>query len=57
MICVILAVKLGLILTHGFHYCCVTKKIVKKKVARERAMIEMSNVAKEPPVLEIPALP
>ena len=36
----------------------VTKKIVKYKVARERVNIEMSNVAaREPPALQIPALP
>ena len=31
VVCLILAIKLGLILTHGFHFCCVTKKLVAKK--------------------------
>ena len=58
MVCVILAVKLGLIITHGIHYFLVTKKIVKNKIARDIVNIEMSNVAaKEPPALQIPALP
>ena len=30
---VILAIKLGLILSHALHYCFLTKKLVKKKVA------------------------
>ena len=33
VVCLILAIKLGLILTQGLHYCCVTKKLVAKKVA------------------------
>ena len=58
VVCVILAIKLGLIITHGIHYFFVTKKIVKYKVARERVNIKMSNVAaREPPALQIPALP
>ena len=57
-VCVILAVKLGLIMTHSIHYFFVTKKIVRNKVAKDRVNIEMSNVvAREPPALQIPALP
>ena len=58
VVCVILAVKLGLIINHGIHYLFETKKIVKNKIARDIVNIEMSNVAaKEPPALQIPALP
>ena len=57
VVCLILAIKLGLILTHGLHYCCVTKKLVAKKVARERAIFQLGNLAKDSSVLEILALP
>ena len=57
VVCLILAIKLGLILTHGLHYCCVTKKLVAKKVACERAAFQLGNLAKDSSVLEIPALP
>ena len=58
VVCVILAVKLGLIISHGFHYFFMTKKIVIDKIAKERVNMEMSNMAtREPPALQIPALP
>ena len=62
---IILAIKLGLICSHGVHYWCITKKIVKKKLAhaRARANIEMkdvtpvvSGVQAVQGVLQIPAL-
>ena len=57
VVCVILAIKLGLIISHTLHYCCVTKRMVARKVARERATFQLADVARDPPVLEIPALP
>ena len=57
VVCLILAIKLGFILTHGLHYCCVAKKLVAKKVARERATFQLGNLARANSVLEIPALP
>ena len=57
---VILALKMGLLLSHATHYFCLTKHLVKKKVVRA-VEIEMKNVT--PPVnnvpgtLQIPALP
>ena len=35
VVCLFLAIQLGLILTHNFHYSCVTKKLVAKQFARE----------------------
>ena len=57
VVCVILTIKLVLILTHDIHYCCVTKKLVAKKVACERATFQLGNLARESSVLETPALP
>ena len=57
---VVLALKMGLLLSHATHYFCLTKHLVKKKVVRA-VEIEMKNVT--PPVnnvpgtLQIPALP
>ena len=58
VVSVIFAIKMGLIVPHGIHCFFVTKKTVKNKVAQERENIEISNVAaREPPALQIPALP
>ena len=57
---VVLALKMGLLLSHATHYFCLTKHLVKKKVVRA-VKIKMKNVT--PPVnnvpgtLQIPALP
>ena len=57
---VVLALKMGLLLSHATHYFCLTKHLVKKKIVRA-VEIEMKNVT--PPVnnvpgtLQIPALP
>ena len=57
---VVLALKLGLLISHAFHYFYLTKHLVKKKVARA-VDIEMRNVTPQvnnvPGVLQIPALP
>ena len=57
---VVLALKLGLMLSHAVHYFCLTKHLVKKKVVRA-VEIEMKNVTPPvdnvPGVLQIPALP
>ena len=54
---VVLAFKLWLIVTHGFHYCFVTKSLVKKAKSME---LEMMKLTPKPPVvsgtLEVPAL-
>ena len=56
----VLALKLGLMLSHAFHYFYLTKHLVKKKVVRA-VEIEMRNVTPPvdnvPGVLQIPALP
>ena len=56
---VVLAFKLGLIVTHGLHYCFVTTNLVKKKVAKFMEL-EMMKLTPKPPVvsgtLEVPAL-
>ena len=56
---IILAIKLGSIWSHRVHNFCLTKKIVKKKLARARINIEMTNKNAAPvvPALHIPALP
>ena len=57
---VVLALKLGILISHGLHYFLLTKKLVKKKVVKA-VDIAMQNVA--PPInnvpgaLVIPALP
>ena len=64
LVCLGLAMVLGLIITHVMHYCYCTKHLVARKVERERAAFELSNlprVAKAsgemiPAALEIPAL-
>ena len=64
LVCLGLALMLGLIITHVMHYCYCTKHLVARKVERERAAFELSNlprVAKAseemiPAALEIPAL-
>ena len=60
----ILAIKLGLILSHTLHYCFLTKKLVKKKVAKavDVEMLKLNGNVETPPVvirgrLEVPALP
>ena len=57
---VILALKMGLLLSHAVHYFCLTKQLVKKKIVRA-VEIEMKNVNVTPQVvpgtLQIPALP
>ena len=64
MVCLALAIVLGLIITHVMHYCYITKHLVAKKVERERAAFELSNLPRVaeasgqmiPAALEIPAL-
>ena len=57
--CVVLAFKLGLIVTHGLHYCFVTKNLVKKRVAKFMEL-DMMKLTPKPPfvsgTLEVPAL-
>ena len=57
---VVLALKLGLLISHAFHYFYLTKHLVKKKVVKA-VDIAMQNVAAPvnnvPGVLVIPALP
>ena len=57
---VVLALKLGLLLSHATHYFCLTKHLVKKKVVRA-VKIKMKNVTPPvnnvPGILKIPALP
>ena len=57
---VVLALKLGLLISHGLHYFLLTKKLVKKKVVKA-VDIAMQNVAAPinnvPGALVIPALP
>ena len=57
---VILALKMGLLLTHAVHYFCFTKHLVKRKIVRA-VELEMKNVNVTPQVvpgtLQIPALP
>ena len=56
---VVLAFKLGLIVTHGLHYCFVTRSLVKKKVAKSMEL-EMMKLTPKPPLVsgtvEVPAL-
>ena len=56
---VVLVLKLGLIMTHGLHCCFVTKKLVKKRVAKSMEL-EMMKLTPKPPVVsgtvEVPAL-
>ena len=56
---VVLLLKLGLIVTHGLYYCFVTKKPVKKRVAKSMEL-EMMKLTPKPPVVsgtvELPAL-
>ena len=47
---VILAFKLGLVLTHLAHYCFVTKRLVKKKVAIQMEH-EMMKLTPKPPIV------
>ena len=60
---IVLALKLGLVISHTLHYCCVTKKLVKKKLNRAVEMEIMKNADQNPAVayvageLQIPALP
>ena len=55
---IILAIKLGLICSHGIHYFCLKKKVVETKLACAGVNIEMKDVAPViPAVLQIPALP
>ena len=64
ILCLGLAILLGLTISHVMHYCYCTKKLVARKVERLRANYELSNlprVAKAsgemiPAALEIPAL-
>ena len=57
---VVLALKMGLLLSHATHYFCLTNHLVKKKVVRA-VEIEMKNVTplvnNVPGTLQIPALP
>ena len=48
---VVLALKMGLLLSHATHYFCLTKHLVKKKVVRA-VKIKMKNVT--PPVNNVP---
>ena len=56
---VVLVIKLGLIVTHGLHYCFVTKRLVKKRVTKSMEL-EMMKLTPKPPVVsgtvEVPAL-
>ena len=64
IVCLVLALLLGLTISHVMHYCYCTKHLVAMKVERERAAFELSNlprVAKAsgemiPAALEIRAL-
>ena len=57
---VVLALKLGLLISHAFHYFYLTKHLVEKKIVKSVG-IAMQNVAAPvnnvPGVLVIPALP
>ena len=56
---VVLVFKLGLIVTHGLHYCLVTKKLVKKRVKKSMEF-EMMKLTQKPPAVsgisKVPAL-
>ena len=56
---VILAIKLGLILSHALQYCFHTKKLVKKKVAKavNIEMLKLTPPVVIPGILEVLALP
>ena len=59
---IILALKMGLFCSHALHYFCLTKKLVRKKLARARELdVEMMDVTLPvipvPGVFQIPALP
>ena len=55
-LCVVLGFIFFLNFTHIAHYCLFTKKIVKKKVARN-VEIEMGKLAKEPLAKEAVTVP
>ena len=55
-LCVVLGFIFFLNCTHIAHYCLFTKKIVKKKVARN-VSIEMKNLTKEPLANDVVTVP
>ena len=55
-LCVVLGFIFFLNCTHIAHYCLFTKKIVKKKVARN-VSIEMKNLTKEPLTNDVVTVP
>ena len=64
LVCLGLAILLGITMSHVMHYCYCTKKLVARKVERERANYELSNLPRVAKALgemihaalEIPAL-
>ena len=52
---IILALKMGLFCSHTLHYFCLSKKLVRKKLSRDRVPdVEMMDVI--PPVISVPGV-